>query len=80
MDKQKISAIEMHVIDKVREMRKMKNISQAELAYMIDVTPSFIGHVESMRKGKVYNLDHINAIAEALNCSPRDLLPEKPMR
>jgi len=72
-----LSKIELYVIDKVREIRIQKNISQVELAYLIDVTPGFIGQVESRKHNPKYNLNHINKIAEALTISPKDLLPEK---
>jgi len=72
-----LSVIELYVIDKIREIRMQKKISQAELAYMIDVTPGFIGKVESLKYNTKYNLNHLNKIAEVLNVSPKELLPEK---
>jgi len=72
-----ISRIEQYVIDAVREKRKEKGVSQRELAYLLDVAVSFIGEVESRRTRAKYNLNHLNKIAEILNCSPKDFLPDK---
>lgn len=74
------SAIEQYAIDRVRELRKKKGISQAELANLIDVSPSFIGRVESGNFIHKYNIDHLNAIADVLKCRIWDLLPEHPMK
>jgi transcriptional regulator with XRE-family HTH domain len=68
--------IDQFVIDKVREMRQMRGISQAELADYIDLSRGYIGDVENPRHRAKYNLNHLNKIAIALNCSIRDFLPE----
>lgn len=72
------SAIEQYAIDRVRELRKAKGISQAELANRMDVSISFIGRVESKNFIHKYNLNHLNLIAEILECSLWELIPEKP--
>jgi len=69
--------IDQFVIDKVREIRLKKNISQAELADYIDLSRGFIGDVENPNHRAKYNLNHLNKIAIALDCSIRDFLPEK---
>jgi transcriptional regulator with XRE-family HTH domain len=74
------SAIEQYAIDRVRELRKAKGISQAELANRMDVSISFIGRVESKNFIHKYNLNHLNSIAEILGCKIWDLLPEKPIK
>jgi len=79
MEKVFITTIEQYVIDRVRELRVARNISQRELADMIDLSGGFIGKVESSGKRAKYNLEHINRIAKVLNLSPKDLLPEQPL-
>ncbi len=79
MKKAEISEIEQYVIDKVRQMRKERGISQRELSYMIDLSIGFIGDVESPKSRAKYNLNHINALAKVFNCSPQDFLPKKPV-
>ena len=70
-----LTPIEQFVIEKVRQLRNQKNISQAELAFSIGVSVGFIGKVESRKYNTKYNLNHLNSIAKALNISPQELLP-----
>ena len=46
---------------------------------MINVDPSFIAHVEDPKSEKSFNLDHVNALANAFDCKVWDLLPEYPI-
>jgi len=79
MSKPSTSPIEQYIIDKVREKRVKLNISQAELAHQLDVSEGFIGNVESSNFRAKYNVNHINAIAKVLKCSPRDFWPKEPL-
>lgn len=72
-----LTEIEIFVIQKVREIRIFNKLSQAELADKIDVSPGFIGKVESFKSNTKYNLNHINKISKALNISPKDILPNR---
>jgi transcriptional regulator with XRE-family HTH domain len=69
--------IEQFVIDRVRDIRQEKGISQAELAGRIDVSRGFIGAVENPRQRAKYNLIVLNEIAKVFDCSIRDFFPEK---
>jgi len=69
--------IDQFVIDRIREIRLMKGISQSELANQIDLSRGFIGDVENPHHRAKYNLNHLNKIAIAFNCSIRDFFPEK---
>lgn len=69
--------IEQFVIDRVRDIRQEKGISQAELAGRIDVSRGFIGAVENPRQRAKYNLSVLNEIAKVFDCSIRDFFPEK---
>lgn len=64
---------------KVKEKRIANNLSQAALAYELEMSPGFIGQIESPRYSAKYNVQHLNALARILNCSPKDFLPEKPI-
>ena len=77
MEKPNTTEFEQFVIDKVRQMRKEKGISQKELANLLDVSIGFIGQVESSRHRAKYNLNHINELSFVLNCSPQEFLPKK---
>ena len=70
-----LTPIEQFVIEKVRQIRNQKNISQAELAFAIGVSIGFIGKVERLKYNTKYNLNHLNSIAKALQISPQELLP-----
>lgn len=74
------SEIDTYVINKVREMRLKANYSQADLAFKLDISYAFIGHVESPNFRAKYNLNHINKLAEIFDCSPRDFLPERALK
>lgn len=76
MDNINISPIEQYVIDRVRQLRIERGISQRELADLLEMSNGFIGMVESPKKRAKYNLHHVGELALIFNCSPRDLLPE----
>ncbi len=69
--------IEWYVIDKVKDLRESKNMSQALLADVIGVSNGFIGKVESKSYTNKYNLNHINLLAKYFKCAPADFLPKK---
>lgn len=74
------SAIEQYIIDKVREIRTAKKISQAAIAYGLGFeSTSYIGEIESSKSTDAYNIDHLNEIAKILDCSPKDFWPDKPL-
>lgn len=72
------SKIDQYVIDKVKEKRIERNLSQADLAYELGMSVGFIGKVESVKYSTHYNLKHLNDLAKVLKCSPQDFLPKKP--
>ncbi|MBL7739080.1 MAG: helix-turn-helix transcriptional regulator [Chitinophagaceae bacterium] len=71
------SKIDIYVIDRVKEKRVEKNLSQADLAYELEVSVGFIGMVESSKYDTHYNLKHLNDLARILKCSPQEFLPKK---
>lgn len=73
------SKIDQYVINKVKERRLEKNISQADLAYELGMSVGFIGKVESSKYTSHYNIKHLNQLAKILECSPQDFLPKKPL-
>jgi transcriptional regulator with XRE-family HTH domain len=74
-----ISPIEQYIIDKIREMRIERGISQRELAYKLDISSGFIGDVESIKSRAKYNVNLLNEIAKIFNCSPKDFMPKEPL-
>lgn len=73
------SSIDNFVVSKVKEKRLEKKLSQAELAYELNVSVGFIGKVESANYPSHYNIKHLNQLAKILDCSPQDFLPKKPL-
>lgn len=71
------SAIEMFTVQKVREQRKKRNMSQRYLADCLNVSQSFIRNIENKNHASAYNLDHLNDIARILDCSIREFFPLK---
>jgi transcriptional regulator with XRE-family HTH domain len=63
MELHKKSKIELFVIQKVRERREGEGLSQADLAFKLDVSLGFIGQVESSNYPAKYNLNHLNKLA-----------------
>lgn len=74
--KAKQANIDQYVIDKVKEKRETKGMTQEDLAFELGVSVGFIGNVESPKYRAKYNLTHINKLAIILSCSPRDFLPK----
>ena len=74
-----VTAIEQYVINAIREKRLEQGISQKVLGEMVDLSIGFMGDVESTKSDAKFNLNHLNAIAKALKCSPKDFLPEMPL-
>ena len=66
--------------ENLRRMRKERMITQEELAFRSDLTPSYISKIE--RKNEAISLRSLERIANALNVSCVDLLKDtsKPIR
>lgn len=74
------SAFEIAVIDEVKKVRLAKGLTQDDLAEILDVSRGFIGQVESPNSESKYNLDHLNRLAAAIKCSPKDFMPLKAIK
>ncbi len=74
-----LEEIERYVISKVKKIREEKNITQEQLSLSINKNITFISQIEAPSKKAKYNIIHLNLIAKALNCSPKDFWPDKPL-
>lgn len=74
-----VSDIDKYVIQKVKERRMADGVSQTTLAYELDVSPGFIGKIESGKYEKKYSVAQLNRLAIIFKCSPKDFLPDRPM-
>lgn len=72
-----ISELDLYLINKVREMRDDKDLSQNELSVLMHLADGAVGKIENPKERAKYNIRHINLLAKAFNCSPREFLPEK---
>lgn len=64
---------------KIREYRKLNNLSFDKLAAITGLTSGYIGRIE--RGEKNYSnptIETLRKIAKALNCSVADLISEQP--
>jgi transcriptional regulator with XRE-family HTH domain len=59
---------------KVRMRRYELELTQEELAEKADLHPTYLGSVE--RGERNIALENIIALAKALKCSPKDLMPD----
>ena len=76
MDKKVKSDIELFVISKVKEKRLELNMSQEDVASILDTARGFIGQVESHKYPAKYNLNHLYQLAKEFGCSMKDFFPE----
>jgi transcriptional regulator with XRE-family HTH domain len=74
-----LDEIERYLIKRVKEIRESKGISQTALSLTIGKSTSFISDIEAPSKKAKYNVIHLNLIAKALGCSPKDFWPEVPV-
>jgi transcriptional regulator with XRE-family HTH domain len=73
----KKTKFEIAVIDKVKDLRIKKNLTQDDIAVFLNASRGFIGQIESPSSGSKYNLNHLNKLAQEMGCSPKDFMPEK---
>ena len=74
-----LTKIERFVIQKVKEKRIEAKLSQIALSQKLNMSDSFVGHVETPKRRAKYNVNHINGLARIFKCSPKDFMPEKPI-
>lgn len=72
-----LDKIERYIITRVKGIRESKGISQEVLSLAIGKGSSFISDIEAPSKKAKYNVVHLNLIAKALGCSPKDFWPDK---
>ncbi len=59
---------------KIAYYRKLRGLTQEELAEQIGLTPAFIGHLEAPNISKALSLDALFDIAAALDVAPHKFL------
>ena len=71
--------IEKYIIQRVKEKREEMGYTQILLSQKLNMSDSFVGHVETPKRRAKYNFNHLNALSKIFKCSPRDFLPDKPL-
>lgn len=71
------SKVDWFLVNRVKEMRLERNMSQEALAVHLGVTRGFLGHIESPKFPAKYNTTQLNQLAKTFKCSPKDFWPEK---
>ena len=51
-----------------------------KLADYMNLSPSFIADIENPKRRAKYNLNHLNELAKVFSCSPKDFLPDTPLK
>lgn len=74
-----LTKIELHIIQRVRELREQRGMTQMELSLRLGKGVGFIGDIEAPSKKAKYNINHLNEIAKVFECSPKDFWPDKPL-
>ena len=70
-------SLEQYVIDVSIKLRKEHNLTQQDVANILNTGNAFIGNVENVKRPAKYNLRHISLLAEFFKISPSDFSPEK---
>lgn len=64
----------MDVKNRIRELRKKKNMTQQELAKLVNMDYTHIGRIE---KGeRTLDVEYLDIFAKALDCEPWEILPQ----
>lgn len=74
-----LDPIDIYVIEKVKEKRIAKGMSQSKLAFELEVSNGFVGMVESRKYSHKYSLAQLNKIAHIFECSLWDFIPKEPL-
>ena len=69
------SAIDLFVINKIKEKRKEFNISQRGIADILSCSAGFVGEVESEKFVTKYSIHQLFLIAKEFECSPAEFFP-----
>lgn len=79
MEKTGKTEIDLYVINKIKEIRIAKGLTQSDLALALGMSNGFIGQIESPRYRAKYNVSHLNEVARIFGCSTKDFFPEEPL-
>lgn len=61
------TAIELYVIEKVKELREARKVGQKKLSSELKLSVSYVGRAENIHSNTKYNFNHVNEIARYFN-------------
>lgn len=67
--------LDEYIILAVKKRRLELNLTQEQLSLELDLNTAFVGLVETPSRREKYNINHLNKLAEILDCSIGDFLP-----
>src|SRR5688572_8351274 len=70
------SNFELAIVDLVRQKRRDNKLTQENIATCLNVTPGYIGQIESLTEPSMYTHDQLNILALEMDCSPQDFYPK----
>ena len=68
------------VIQLVKAKRESKDLTQDDIADALKVSRGYIGQIESSNSSSRYTMDQLNSLALFFKCSPKDFIPEVPIK
>lgn len=70
---------ELNIIQNSIALRKANNLTQRDIAKLLNTSAGYIGQVESKNSPSMYSYNQLNKLAQAFKCSPKDFMPEGPI-
>ena len=58
------SDFQFKVIEKIKNLRLQNNVSQRQLALLLELSPGEVGNIESLKYKNKYTLKHLDVIAK----------------
>ncbi len=71
------SEFELKIVQLVLQKRRENNLTQENIATCLNVTPGYIGQIESLNEPSMYTHDQLNVLAKEMECSPKDFYPKE---
>ncbi|MFB2118456.1 helix-turn-helix domain-containing protein [Parapedobacter sp. 2B3] len=71
--------VEWLIVQHVRTIRKAQKKTQRDIASYFNVSPGYIGQIETEDSASMYSYDNLNELARRFDCSMRDFMPKEPL-
>lgn len=68
------------IIQLVKTIREKRGFTQDDIADVLKVTRGYIGQVESPNFSSRYTIDQLNSLALFFQCSPKEFMPDSPIK